>query len=100
MNAYVLIAAGTLLGDDELLDHGRGKLREFVGYTRYHDGFTEYNSPTYTVITLGEVRRMMARFDDESDLALANALNDYAWRSLATHYHPPTAKLAGPHSRA
>lgn len=100
MSAYVLVMAGTLLGDDARLAAGRQRLRELVGYTRYHDGFTEYNSPTYTVITLGEVGRMLGYFEATADRALARVLNDYAWRSIATHYHPPTARLAGPHSRA
>lgn len=99
MSAYVVVKAGTLLGDEELLAFGRDRLRELVGYTRYNDGFTEYNSPTYTVITLAEIGRMLAYFEDEDDRALARVLNDYVWRSIATHYHPPTAKLAGPHSR-
>jgi hypothetical protein len=100
MSAFVLVATGELLDDEELVGSGRRSLRELVGYTRYHDGFTEYNSPTYTVITLGEIGRMLGYFADATDRAHARVLNDYVWRSLATHYDPGTGTLAGPHSRA
>jgi len=99
MSTYVALKAGEVLDDDDLVAYGREKLREAVGYTRYHDGFTEYNSPTYTRVALEEIGRMLAYFDDESDRALARVLNDHAWRSIALHYHPESGQLAGPHSR-
>jgi hypothetical protein len=100
MSAFVVLAAGERLDDDELHDYGRRALRELVGYTRYHDGFTEYNSPTYTRVSLRELGRMRRYLGADVDLALARELEGYAWRTLAAHYHPPTRGLAGPHLRA
>lgn len=99
MSTFVSLQAGDVLDDPDLLEYGRERLRRVVGYTLYHDGFTEYNSPTYTTVTLSEIGRMVRYFRDPSDLELARTLNDYAWRSLAEHYHAPTRQLAGPLSR-
>lgn len=100
MTCFVVRAAGELLGDDHLLTAGREALRDLVGYTRFHGEFTEFNSPTYTIIALAECGRMLGDFDASEDRARAAVLNDYLWRSIARQYHPSTATLAGPHSRA
>jgi hypothetical protein len=99
MSAFVAVKAGELLEDDELLSYGREKLREAVGYTRYHDDVTEYNSPTYTRVSLYEVGRMLAYFDSEADRSLARFLNARICRSLSHYYHAETGKLSGPHIR-
>lgn len=99
MSTFVAVKGGELLGDEELLRYGREKLREAVGYTRYHDDVTEYISPTYTRVSLYEVGRMLVHFDSERDRSLARVLNDRIWRSLSAHYHPETGQLAGPHIR-
>ncbi|MFB6229007.1 MAG: hypothetical protein ABEH88_10700 [Halobacteriales archaeon] len=99
MSAFVAVKAGELLEDDELLSYGREKLREAVGYTRYHDDVTEYNSPTYTRVSLYDVGRMLAHFDSDADRSLARVLNDRIWRSLSRYYHPETGQLSGPHIR-
>jgi len=100
MSAFVAVAAGQVLADDDLLAYGRGALRDLVGYTRYHGGFTEYNSPTYTRVSLREIGRMLRYFERDDDRALARELSREAWRTLAAHYHVPTEGLAGPHLRA
>jgi hypothetical protein len=99
MSTFVALKAGELLEHDDLLAHGREKLRDVVVVPGVPDDVTEYNSPTYTRVSLFEVGRMLAYFDGERDRSLARVLNDRLWRSLATHYHPETGQLAGPHIR-
>lgn len=100
MSCYVLVKAGEILEEERFLNRGEASLRELVAYTRSHDGFTEFNSPTYTPIALGECGRMLAYFADPNHRRLAETLNEYLWRSIARQYHPETGKLAGPHARA
>jgi hypothetical protein len=100
MGAGVTLAAGELLDEPRLSDYGRRRLRNFVEHTDHHGGFNEYNSPTYTVVTLAECERMLQLVDDPSARADAERLRLMAWQTIAEHYHPGTHQWAGPHSRA
>lgn len=99
MGIYVCVMAGRLLSDGNLLSYGRGRLRKFVHFTREAGGFPEYNSPTYTVVSLVELTRMLRDFDEE-DLALVRQVHDTAWKEIALHWHGPSRQWAGPHSRS
>ena len=100
MGAGVALAAGELLGEPRLADYGRRRLRNIVEHTERHGGFNEYNSPTYTVVTLIECERMLQLIRDSSARADAESLRRLAWQTIAEHYHPGTHQWAGPHSRA
>ena len=100
MGAGVTLTAGELLGEPRLADYGRRRLRNIVEHTKHHGGFNEYNSPTYTVVTLIECERMLQLIRDSSARADAERLRRIAWRTIAEHYPPGTPQWAGPHSRA
>ena len=100
MGAGVTLAAGELLDEPRLSDYGRRRLRKIVEHTEHHGGFNEYNSPTYTVVTLAECERMLQLVRDSSARADAERLRRLAWRTIAGHYHPGTHQWSGPHSRA
>ena len=100
MGAGVTLAAGELLDEPRLADYGRRRLRNIVEHTERHGGFNEYNSPTYTVVTLAECERMLQLVNDPSARADAESLRRAAWQTIAEHYHPGTNQWAGPHSRA
>ena len=100
MGAGVTLAAGELLDEPRLADYGRLRLRNIVEHTSHHGGFNEYNSPTYTVVTLAECERMLQLVTDPTARADAERLRQAAWRTIAEHYHPGTSQWAGPHSRA
>jgi hypothetical protein len=100
MGAGVTLAAGELLGEPRLVGYGRRRLRNIVEHTEHHGGFNEYNSPTYTVVTLAECERMLQLVRDPSARADAESLRRAAWQTIAEHYHPGTNQWAGPHSRA
>jgi len=99
MGAGVTLAAGELLDEPRLSDYGRRRLRNIVEHTEYHGGFNEYNSPTYTIVTLTECERMLQLIRDPSARDDAERLRSAAWRTIAEHYHPGTNQWAGPHSR-
>ncbi|HEX2739724.1 MAG TPA: hypothetical protein VHM69_04700 [Rubrobacter sp.] len=100
MGAGVTLAAGELLDEPRLSDYGRRRLRNIVEHTEHHGGFNEYNSPTYTVVTLSECERMLQLVRDPSARADAEMLRLLAWRTIAERYHPGTHQWSGPHSRA
>lgn len=99
MGAYVTLLAGELFRWDDVLSYGKDSLRRIYEYTKYHSAFTEYNSPTYTMVAIEDISRMLSHIKDEECLKMAEYLNDVAWKCVATHFHPPTGQWAGPHSR-
>ncbi|THF77732.1 hypothetical protein [Cohnella fermenti] len=99
MGAYVTIAAGELLDNQEFVQYGRNRLIKERAYVEANGGFTEYNSPTYTVLALEEIGRMLKHVKDRESRELAEFLNDKAWECIAVHFHRPTCQLSAPHSR-
>ncbi len=100
MGTYVTLVAGERFNVPELADYGRQRLRRFREYTREKGSFTEYNSPTYTMVAIEEISRMMQHVRDTEAQRLLKELNEFAWRHVARRFHPPTKQWAGPHSRA
>ncbi len=99
MGAYVTLVAGEQFGERELFDYGRQRLRRFYDYTLEKGSFSEYNSPTYTVVAINELTRMLGHVKDADSRILIQELNAFAWKHLARHFHAPTKQWAGPHSR-
>ncbi len=100
MGTYVTLVAGRLLERPDLADYGRQRLRRIVEHTRFHGSFTEYNSPTYTVVALQEIGRILAHVPDPEVQALGGWLYGQAWRHVARRWHHPSGQWAGPHSRS
>jgi hypothetical protein len=100
MGGGVCAAAGELSGDEEMLQYGRNRLQRTVEHARFHGGFNEYNSPTYTMVALWECERTLHLVRDQETRRAAEALRRIAWETVAGSFHPATAQWAGPHSRA
>lgn len=99
MGAYVTLLAGELFEWKDVFDYGRDLLRRIYEYTKYHGTFTEYNSPTYTMVAIEDISKILSHLKDKDCLYKAEFLNDIAWKCVALHFHPPTGQWAGPHSR-
>ena len=99
MGTYVTLSAGELFGVDELTDYGKKRLNKFYDYTFEQGSFREYNSPTYTVVAIKELSRMLRHVKDPASQKLLRELNRFAWYHLARHFHPPSRQWSGPHSR-
>ena len=99
MGTYVTMLAAELYDLADLKDYAMARWRKFREYTLENGSFTEYNSPTYTIVALKELGRMVAHFKDPEALAIAREMYDLAWKEIAMHFHPPTRQWAGPHSR-
>ena len=95
----VCAIAGELLGDQTLLEYGRQRLQNIVKHTATIDGFTEYNSPPYGKVVIGECERVLQLAKDERVRDAAETLRQAAWKIIGQSFHPPTQQWAGPHSR-
>lgn len=100
MGTYVTLVSAELYHDDDLKAYAMARLKRFYDYTLKLGGFTEYNSPTYTVVALSELGRMRLHVRDAEARAMVEKLYHMAWEEFAQHFHPPTQQWAGPHSRA
>ncbi len=99
MGAYVTLVAGELYGWHDLRAYGLDRLRRFYDYTRNQGAFSEYNSPTYTLVAGWELSRIKLHARDPAARRMAEELYRMAWEEIAEHFHVPTHQWAGPHSR-
>ncbi len=100
MGGVMTAAAGELLGEDWCVEYGRERLKRVLEHIRVHGDFTEYNSPTYTMVALEEAERALYLVTDPEVRDAAERLRWQAWTVIADHFHPATDQWAGPHSRA
>ncbi|HMO59651.1 MAG TPA: hypothetical protein PKA05_17805 [Roseiflexaceae bacterium] len=95
-----LVLAGQILKDQQLAARGRQRFDEWITFTCRSGAVPEYNSPTYAAVDLGALAELAERADDQATRIKARVMEERLWLHTATHYHHPTAQLAGPHSRA
>lgn len=102
-----LICGGELLGDPAYTLIGKRLLQEFQQTIsgrrhkqRQQAEMAEYNSPTYTALTLWFLAIIAEFAQDEEARRLAQFLEERLWINVAMHWHEPTQQFAGPFSRA
>lgn len=94
------VLAGQILGDERLLSRGGRRLDEWIELTNHSGTVQEYNSPTYCGVDLGALAELAERAQNPEVATKAQLMEERLWLHVATHYHHPSAQLAGPHSRA
>ncbi|MFO8012155.1 MAG: hypothetical protein R6X20_02500 [Phycisphaerae bacterium] len=99
LDCAVTATAGHLLDEPKYLDYGRDKLQRMIAFVAHHGSFTEYNSPTYTMVTVDACEHVLAHVEDKAAREAAESLRRTAWRLITDHYHPGTEQWAGPHAR-
>ena len=100
MGTYVTLVAGEHFNNDEFRDYGLARLKKFHAYTLHHGAFTEYNSPTYTLVALEEIGRLRSHVQTPEAKPLVEDIYRMAWQEIAEHFHAPSRQWAGPHSRS
>ncbi|MBN8822547.1 MULTISPECIES: hypothetical protein [unclassified Spirosoma] len=100
MGTYVTYLVSHLFDLADMQAYSTDRLNRFYAYTREKNGFSEYNSPAYTIIALDELSRMKAHIIEPSAKRMIDELYYRGWKMVATHYHTPSGQWAGPHSRA
>ncbi len=99
MGTYVTLVAGERFNLPLLQKYAKERLRLFHRYLMDQGSFNEYNSPTYTVVVLKELSRMLMHVRDEEDRKRIRDIHDRAWKHAACRFHGSTRQWAGPHSR-
>lgn len=99
MGTYVLLIGGEVLNNNEIVSYGKRRLKEIYRYNMYHGAFTEYNSPTYTIVAIEDLSLMLISIKDMESYKLLKELNDMAWFFVAKNFHARTLQWGGPHSR-
>ncbi len=95
-----LILGGEMFGDDAAVEHGLWNLRRLRDMLFRRGINSEYNSPSYTPLTLhalGDIAHY-AKHPEARELALK--LEQRLWLDLAARFHPEMGVCAGPYSRA
>ncbi|GIV78291.1 MAG: hypothetical protein KatS3mg050_2685 [Litorilinea sp.] len=91
---------GEYLGDEALARRGYEKLAAWIAFTNRSGHPMEYNSPTYTAVTLRALKRLTDLVRDEATRQRARAMAARLALSVALHIHAGTGRWAGPHGRA
>ena len=99
MGTYVTCVASELYGWPDLKDYAARRLRRFYDYTKAQGAFSEYNSPTYSIVALEELGRMRQDVRSPEARPLIEELYRMVWEDIALHFHAPSRQWAGPHSR-
>lgn len=99
MGSFVTLVAAESYGLDGLHAYALDRLRRLWSYTKEQGAFTEYNSPTYTIVALDELSRMQRYILDPEAQEITARLYRMAWEEIAQHFHVATQQWAGPHSR-
>lgn len=95
-----LLMAGQILNDDQAIKHVRWNMLQLQGLLSRNAWMSEYNSPTYTALTLWAISKMVTIAHDSSIRELALKIEHRLWAEILLHYHPGTMHQAGPMSRA
>ncbi len=91
---------GELLEDPGVSQRGYGKLVLWMQFTDANGHPFEYNSPTYTAVTIRALTRLASLVRHGDTRIRARTMATRLALSVALHIHPRTERWAGPHSRA
>lgn len=100
MGTYVTYVTSHLFNLPEMKDYAAKRLKTFYDYTQEKGGFSEYNSPTYTIVAIDELNRMQRHIAEPEAKRMIGELYDKCWDMIARHYHKKSAQWVGPHSRS
>ena len=94
------ILGGQLLNLPEYVQRGVGKLRLWLNVIDQSGIPHEYNSPTYSFVTIEALHKIVAFSDHPEASMLAQLIISRIGLSVALRLHSETGRLAPPHCRA
>ncbi|MFA6293922.1 MAG: hypothetical protein WC637_19190 [Victivallales bacterium] len=100
MGTCGMICAGEALNIPEALDHGIWNLQEVRRLLSRSAWMSEFNSSTYSAITLSGAAKLATYSHTPEVRELALEIEQRIWAEVLLHYHPSTFMQAGPQCRA
>lgn len=100
MGTYVTYVVSHLFNLTEMQEYANKRLKTFYDYTQEKGGFSEYNSPTYSIVAIDELNRMQRHIVEPEAKKMIDELYKKCWDMIARHYHKGSAQWVGPHSRS
>jgi hypothetical protein len=100
MSTNVSLMAGEIFNDDFFREYGRRRLKRLIDILDNEGGYAEWNSPTYTIVSLMEAERLARWPSDPAIKADAMRLWRAGWEEIAHYWHGGLKLWTGPHSRA
>ena len=89
---------GELLKEREIAGRGYQKMVEWMSFTDANGITYEYNSPAYTSVTIGALKRLTDFVQHRETKIRARTMLARLGLSVALHIHQSTGRWAGPHS--
>lgn len=90
---------GELLGRPELVNRGRVRLYQWSEYTLHNGHVLEFNSPTYTPVTLDALSQLSEATTHRDIRAVASGMANRIALAAALRFHTASGRWAGPHGR-
>ena len=100
MSTKALILGGGKCGNEKAFRHGVWNLNEFRRLLSRSAWESEFNSSTYSAITLSNLAKIAAYAGDDAVRKLAEQCEIRLWTELLLHWHPGTKHSGGPQCRA
>ena len=95
-----LALAGRIFDSSDAREAAKRNLQDVHSLLRRRTWLSEFNSPTYTPISLAAFAEAAEFADTEELRTLARQAEQRVWDDIAAHWHGPTVQPAGPYSRA
>lgn len=95
-----LILGGEALGNSDAVAHGVWNLNQFRRLLSRSAWASEFNSSTYSAVTISALAKIATLAADLSVRRLARDIECRLWAEILLHYHPGTLHQAGAQSRA
>jgi len=95
-----LVLGGELLGDEGALRYGIWDLQQLSAMLVRSGINSEFNSPTYTPLTMHGMASIAEHATDPEARALARKIEERLWIDLAARFHPNIGVASGPYARA
>lgn len=94
------ILGGEMLGDAAAVEHGLWNLRSLRNMLFRRGINSEYNSPSYTPLTIHAMAEIAQHAKNQEARDLALKIEHRLWLDLAARFHPEIGIVSGPCSRA
>ncbi len=99
MSTRALLLGGEALGDPTAVRQGKWKLRQLARHLGRCAWLSEYNSSTYTPVSMLALTQIYNHVNDQECRQIAKKVIERLWAEILLHFHPGTKLHAGPQCR-